>query len=184
MGQKRDIVAIGVRLVALYLIFQGLMMAPGQISAYLSVRNSDAAMKAAIGSGFFGIGSHLLIGLFIWMFSPVAAKIVCKGIEEQDQQLAVSPAEVQMIAVSILGLYVLSSAIPSLVNVVISYSFPKYGTTYSYVIESSGKQTANIPVADIASIIIKLAFGALCTFRAKGVVIGLRDLWNRTKGMK
>jgi hypothetical protein len=184
MSNKKDFVVVGARVLGLYVIFLGLLSSPGQIAMLLSSQQSaDPMIRTMMGVGLVSVGVTILFGLILWIYSKHISGIICKDLDEQDN-IHINPTELQTIMVSVLGLYILSMAIPSLTNIFVSHIFPKSNPKYNYELAAGGRAVVQIPIADYASAGIKVMFGLLCTLKAEGIVEIIRAIWVKGRGIE
>ena len=180
----RDIVIIAIRLIALYQIVVAVRSMPSQIHSFFAFPAMDPTSVAVVRSGFISSGTHLLVALLLWFFSSRLANMVWEG---QDDNMPIpdgfSLSEIQVTAISILGLAILSDAIPSLFNLIITNIFPKSNPRYVYTLEMSGKFEAQIPIADYASVGIKILFGLWFLLGSHGIVNAVTKLWQKGKNL-
>jgi hypothetical protein len=169
--QKRDFTIIAVRLMALFIILFAVNALPAYLSMIGSKISTDPVSRAVMLSSIIGSGFHLLVGLGLWIFSPSIADFITKDLSETTQSSEeFTLGRVQVVAVSLVGVFVLSSAIPDLVGLIVSYLFPRTNPRYEALLSVMGKMKAEIPVVDIVKTAVKLGLGFWLLLGANGIV--------------
>jgi len=179
---KKDIAIIAVRLLALYIV----VMTVNSLPAYLGMIGMDLSRdptgRAVLLSGITGTAMHIIVGLCLWFYSPSVADLVTKGLSETAQPSEeYSLDRIQIVAVSLVGLLVLSSAIPALFEVIFSYIFPESNPRYTLSITGFDRKKPEIPVVDFVMVAVKLGLGFWFLLGANGIVAVVRAVWAKGK---
>ena len=183
MTPKRDVVVVAVRLLALYVVFELAKDLPGQIAGIiLFPAETDAVGIAVLISGLVRNATRVAIGMCLWFWSFPIANAVCRGLNETPSDAKGVPlVEVQIVAVSVLGLFILSEALSGLANLITTQLFPRTNPRYVYSLELNGKASAQIPLADWAQYGLKTILGFWLLFGSNGIVSVVRTFWERGK---
>jgi len=158
---KEQIVGLAVRLFAIFLVVYTLRYATSLVS-FATLDPPDYVSSAFI--LLFGL-SPLLIAILLWRSPLTVASKLIPQTDAGTKPKALGEVEAQVIAFSILGLWLLVSAIPDIF----------YWVTYVYRIKSigfGGVRTELTPqyIAGIASTIAELVLGAWLLFGSRGLV--------------
>ena len=179
---KKDIVIIAVRLLALYIIVILVNSLPAYIGLIGTDFRADPTGRAVLLSGIVSLTLNFITAFALWLYSPSIANLISKSLSE-----APNPSEdfsldrVQVVAVSLLGLFVLSSAIPALFEVIFSYLFPESNPRYTLSIIGMDKKKPEIPVVDFVKVAVKLGLGFWFLLGANGIVAVVRAVWAKGK---
>ena len=182
--QKKDIVIIAVRLLALYVIVMNIYAVP----SYLSMIGSDFAQnpmsRAVMISGIIGVVSGFIIGIALWFYSASLSNLITKDLPESSpSKKEFTLARIQAVAVSLVGLIILSSAIPAFLELIISYIFPGANPHYDRSLDITGKIKAEIPVLTVVMVAVKMGLGCWFLLGAKGIVTVIREIWGKEKSI-
>jgi len=181
---KKDIVIIAVRLLALYIVVMTVNSLPGYLGLIGTDFRSDPTGRAVLLAGITGTAMHIIVGLCLWFYSPSVADLVTKGLSETAQPSEEYPLDrIQVVAVSLVGLLVLSSAIPALFEVVFSYLYPETNPRYVRSISAMGKMKPEIPVVDFVMVAVKLGLGFWFLLGANGIAAVVRAVWAKGKSI-
>ena len=179
---EKDFAIIAVRLLALYIIMMTVYSLPiylGMIGTYFS---RDPMGKVALLTSVIGTALQLIMGLCLWLFSPSLADLITKGLSETAQTKEDFTLDrIQVVAVSMVGLLVLSSAIPELVKMIVSYLFPEINPQYVGSISLMGKIKPEIPVVDLVMVVVKLGLAFWLLLGSNGIVAAVRAIWAKGK---
>lgn len=180
--QKKDIAIIAVRLLALYFIVMTVYFLPNYVTIVGLGFREDAVSRAVAITGIIGGISKLIIGIALWVYSTSLANLITKGLPEPSRsKKEFSLGGIQMVAVSLVGLFILSSAIPDFAEVIISYIFPQANPNYVRSLDIAGKMKVEIPVTTLVTIALKLVLGFWFLLGAKGIVTVIREIWAKGK---
>jgi hypothetical protein len=179
---KKDFAVIAVRLLALYIV----VMIVNSLPAYIGLIGTDFRIdptgKAVLLSGIVSMTLDFIMAFGLWFYSSSIANLISKGLSEAPQ-----PSEeftldrIQVVAVSLVGLLVLSSAIPALFEVIFSYLFPESNPRYTLSIIGFDKKKPEIPVVDFVKVAVKLGLGFWFMLGANGIVTIVRGVWAKGK---
>jgi len=180
MVHKKDFVKIAVRLLGLYMIAQILATIPGALVWWSASSKMDYFGRIGIYSSLINIGVFLFGGLILWMISGRLSDAICRDISAEPLSIGNFDLEqIQTIAVSIIGLYIVCSATPALVTLVVNYIFPNT-SPYEQIVKR-GRVVTNIPVAEYISVIVRLVIGMFLLLGSKGIVNVIRSFWKKAK---
>jgi hypothetical protein len=162
--QKKDIAIIAVRLMALYLIvIYGLALLNNVIALGLHRTEYAASGEVKI-SDIIGLTPGFVIGIALWFYSTPLANLITKDLSKASpSKKEFTLARVQVVAVSLLGLLILSRAIPSLLLKLI------------FITRIQTPVLAFVPDA------INLGLGFWFLLGANGIVTAIREIWAKGK---
>lgn len=163
--QKEQIVGIAVRLFAVFLAIYVLRYSSGVIS-YIA-KSTDYV----IGLPFLAVIVlfPLLAALLLWLFPLSVASRLIPDIKAKEPPKALSGSEAELIAFSVLGLWVLASAVPDVFNWV----------TFVYLMKSSGAGRAELSpdnIGNIVATVIELVIGFWLLFGSRGVIVVVKRM--------
>lgn len=159
------ILCIVIRLGAVFLAFGMLVRIPGIVVAG-HAGTYDFKLGVALGA----IAVALLIALVLWVYPGVIARLVTGRNSREVFDSPIAPAELQWIALSVLGAYFLMSALVDIA------SYGLRWTMFASVYASSDENRMQL-IADIVDNVIQLILGAALAFGARG----LTDLLRRVR---
>ena len=115
---KRDIAILSLKLMAIYAIFLAIKNS-GYIISFLgevlkgnlSFISSCVAIVASVVPFIF----YCFCAFLLWKYSDALAVGITRDMDTQDSSCAISKTDVQLIAFSIIGLYVLVSGVPNMI---------------------------------------------------------------------
>jgi hypothetical protein len=178
---EKAIAILAVRLIGLYWIVLAISALPGSLSILSSNINDPTSFAVVIATVISTIWSLLIgIGLLYW-------SIRLGGLIAGDFQLNSTEGEfplesVQTIAVSLVGLFVLTSAVPDLFSLVTSWLFPKSNPRYMHTFGLRGEIKAEIPLVDLLKVVIELVMGFWLLLGSRSIVALVRAAWKKEIG--
>lgn len=115
---KRDIASLACKVIAVFLIIQGISIMANLLSFYISLPIIMGMMeREPLVNMIFPYIFYLLSGIMLWIFSNKLAKHMVK--EENGSDTAVSlnikSIEIERILISVLGLYFVGNSLPDIV---------------------------------------------------------------------
>jgi len=110
---------IAVRVVAIYLVVQGIAQTPGIIPlfTYSSFEGSESVQIMTV--LVLVILFPLIVGTFLWLASEKLSRAIVGGGVESDSSSSIDASHIQAVAISTIGLIVLFLALPQLAGSVI-----------------------------------------------------------------
>jgi hypothetical protein len=178
---KKDFVVIAIRLFALYFI----VIAVESIAINLSFFTAtDQTSRPFIFSSILVLITKFLVGIILWLFSTSLANIVMKNLSKDTSILkGFTLDSFQKVAISLIGIIVLSSAIPELFEIIFSYIFPETSSKYMRSLGMLGKMKADIPVVDLVKLAVKIVLGVWLLLGPKGIVGAVKVFWAKGKSI-
>lgn len=162
---KEQVVGLAVRLFALFLGIYVLRYGSGLIP-YLA---DSSTFKISFTFLILVVLFPVLAAILLWMFPlTIAAKLI-PNIKTQEPPKSLDSTEIEVIAFSILGLWVLASAL--------SDAF--HWVTYIYIIKNSVAPRVELSpenIGNIVATVVELAIGFWLLFGAKGVIGVIRRM--------
>lgn len=155
---KREVVAIALRFLAIFIALFFLNEWVRFIWEYF-------ARHITTGWTFMAILIHLVfigIVILIWQFAPKIAGIILPSPQSAEEPSWISQGWAESVAFTVLGLYILSTAIPSIFSWLILRISIKNASFLDY-----GSSAENI--ASIVSTLVKLVIGLWLILGAKGL---------------
>src|SRR4030042_1009308 len=93
---------------------------------------------------------NLIIGIALWFYSTSLANLITKDLPESSpSKKEFTLASVQTVAISLIGIFILSSAIPAFFEIIISYIFPAANPSYTRTLGVGDKWKVEIPVTTL-----------------------------------
>ena len=180
--REKNIAVIAVRMLALYIIVVNVLALLSYASMLGFDFAKDATFSASIISGIIGVALAFIIGIGLWYYSTSLANLIIKDLPTSSpSKKEFTLASVQTVAVSLIGLFILSSAIPDFLEVIISYIFPAANPNYTRTLDIAGNVKVKIPVITLVTIAFKLGLGFWFLLGAKGIVTAIREIWAKGK---
>jgi hypothetical protein len=179
---EKDFAIIAVRLLALYIVVMTVNSLPAYLGMIGSKISMDPMSRVYLISSIIGTALHFIVAIALWFYSTSLADLITKGLSE-----TVEPSEgftldrIQVVAVSMVGIFVLSSGIPEFFRMIISYLFPELNPRYLGSISSMGKVKGEIPVVDLVMVAVKLGMGFWLLLGSNGIVAAVRAIWAKGK---
>jgi len=168
------VTTVALRIIAVYLglsAISSLLSALGPIASIFSPHSDSQTVFLSIVLTI--LGSLYLIGcIIIWPFAPRFAKAICTGCEyETLPKSEINTSNIQVAAISVLGFFILSSAIPSLIQIVSAVLFPVFNTRFETTLQGlNNKSVTLIPWSELIYIIIRLVIGFWFILGSSGLV--------------
>jgi hypothetical protein len=156
------ILCVAIRLGATFLAFGALARLPGTVVAW-----KQGVTAASVGLASIVIGVAVLLALALWIYPGVLARIAAGKNSREIFESPIAPAELQWIALSVLGVYFTFDAVVSLVHYGFRWAF--FAQQYA---ESDENRTSLI--ADMGYYVIELVAGLALAYGARGLTALLR----------
>jgi hypothetical protein len=183
--QKKDIAIIAVRLLALYILLMTVEALPTYVSLFGWGAGADSFSRAMVISSIIAGVLNLIIGIGLWFYSTSLANLITKDLPpSSSSKKEFTLASVQTVAVSLIGVFILSSAIPAFFEIIISYIFPASNPSYTRTLGIGDKWKVEIPVTTLVRIALKLGLGFWFLLGANGIVTAIREIWAKSRPMK
>lgn len=155
--KKEEIVAIAVRLFAIFLFVYAVRMVPGMV---VLIRQEVESIDFIFGLVF--LASHLLVALLLWVFALAIARTLLPGGKPGKAPARLALGDIQAVAFSVMGLWVLASAVPDIF----------YWGSFLYQTNVSGwgyRELSPENTGNIVSTLVELAIGLWLLFGARGL---------------
>ena len=151
---------ISIRIVAIYLMAQGIIQVPG-IATVLSYPSAQGSTSLQIILAIsFAIITPLIFGVFLWVISNKLSTWVVGGSYNTESENELNSAQLQAIAFCTIGLVIMFMTIPSLVGQIIQlYSNPD--------IFDGDRAFNTIAVSNIVATSLKVFLGLLLVLGTK-----------------
>lgn len=160
-----ELLALGLRLVGIYGLLRGIQfisIAIGTIRQYSVMMPGEDLLLWYVIFGVSLVVYFLAVLALIVFPASIAAKLIPKG-DEQAPLVQVSAAELQVIAFTVLGVYILSWSLPDLVyNVASLWNTVRMGDVYAPHIFSEH-------VINTCVTTLEVGIGLYLTFQAEGL---------------
>ena len=174
----KAITILAVRLIGLYCIVLAISTLPGNLSMISSNLN-DPTSRAVFIAGTISTIWSLLVGVGLWYFSIPLGRLIAGKLPSASVEREFPLESVQKIAVSLFGLFVLTSAVPDLFCLIISWLFPKINPRYVYSFGLHGETKAEIPLVDLLKVGIQLVMGFWLLLGSHSLVTAIRSAWKK-----
>lgn len=172
-----DVLAIGVRLLGLYFVMKLIQYLGSAYFSYHQMALSMPDFNPLIIAGGYAI-SALIMLVFCTLFIKFPATIAYKLLPRTDKDSTVlsgDAVQLQLAGFSLLGIYILSWAIPDLIhNSALLAVIPNYDGSYSM-----GKRPYDL--INLGVTVIEIIIGLYLVLQAKGLV-GLIDKLRYARG--
>ena len=159
--QKEQIVGLAVRLFAIVLVIYTIRYG----SSLLPMTRPPGNVSFLLIAGF--TVPLLLAALLLWMFPLIIVGTILPEIKTSGSSVPLEAGEIQIVAFSILGLWVLSTTVPDIF----------YWSTFVYLAKGIKFSLTPEQVGNIVATVIELIIGFWLLFGAKG----LRGLLRRVR---
>jgi len=151
---------IAVRIVAIYVIAQGIMYLPSMYTA-LSYSGAsyefDVSAVAVIIAAIFG---PLIVGIILWVVAPAVSKSIIGDVNNRKVEAGATIDQYQAVAISTAGLVIVFISLPGFISLLVQ----AFGGSYEF----EGQKTFDINVvARLLASGLKVLFGVL-------LVLGVR----------
>ncbi len=178
---KKEIVSLSLKLAGIYCLIMSLSYLSFAIMSVVSFLRGQGFwdMLTSITPfvllllSFTPVVLLLLFGVYLIFSSKLPSKMASSIIEEE-KTTSFTFQDIQVLAFSIIGVWLLSSAIPSFIQVIVRIT----------VLHSSSQQSVPVYyISQIVAVVLKLALGIYLFSGSKGLV----KLWQKfqsTRGMK
>ncbi len=157
--QKEQIVGLAVRLFAIFLVVYTIRYG----SSLLPMTRPPNNVSFLLLAGF--TVPLLLAALLLWIFPLTIAGTILPEIKTSGSSVPLEVGEIQIVAFSILGLWVLSTAVPDIF----------YWSTFVYLAKGIEFSLTPEHIGNIVVTVIEIIIGVWLVFGAKGLR-GLRRL--------
>ena len=167
----KSITIVAIRLIAIYLGLSALSSRLPALGSYFTGSNSSDALLMAVLIAGYGL-LYLAGCAILWPLAPKITNAICKGFhQEQTPTTELNIANAQIAVLSILGFYILSLAVPSLVRIMTAVTFPSYNSKFNVISHGLNSElTTIIPWSDISFLIVRLAIGIWLVIGSTGIV--------------
>lgn len=156
---KEQVVGIAVRLFAIFLALETIRYASSLLPYAASPPPNNISLGFIATLLFF----PLLAAFLLWRFPLAVATNLIPDIKKQEQHSSLGANDIQVIAFSVMGLWVLTTAIRDIF----------YWVTFVYQIKNSGLGNPTLSpenVGNIVSTVVELVIGFWLLFGSKGLV--------------
>jgi len=168
------IALIGIRIVAIYLIAQGISSIPG-VYLFISTYDPEGSYNTILyGSVLIAIFSPIIIGIALWFSAPKLSNYFISTHPTSENNPELNVSQLQSAVIVLIGVYLIAVSIPALFSV--------YYQLINMTPEVNGSKTINISILSNAiSVTIKLLFGVALILGSNFIVRGISKL--RTIGI-
>jgi len=157
--QATILAKIAIRIVAIYLVTQGVLNATGLASVFTSPFSKEVTTGQLSIVLLIHFLVPLLFGLFLWLLSNKLASLIV-GNSNVDLSTTINTRQLQSIALSSVGLVVIFTTLPDLVNLLMT-TFSSSNKVDDVTIISPGA------IAHLVGLSLKVLFGLLLIFGAR-----------------
>ena len=163
------IAQIGIRIVSIYLIAQGISNIP-DVYLFFTTYDPEGEYTAVIyGSVFTAIFSPAIIGCLLWFVAPKLSRHLISSQPTSENNQALNINQFQSTVIVLIGVYIISISIPAALS--INYHL------YAGTIEVNGDNTLNSAIlANAIAANLKLLFGVSLLFGSKLIVRGITKI--------
>ena len=176
MNQK-EIAILALRITALYFFILTLAQIIPFLSALpmlFNVRDSgDFGSRAFMLAAIPNLLVYLLAAGGLWRFAPKLAELILPGpAVAPSEQGEISLYQIEVFCISLLGLFILASAVPLLAKMIFSILLPQFDLSYRKIVRSlnPNEVVSLIPYSAIFYLAVKTAIGIWFTFGSAGIL--------------
>lgn len=148
--RTEQIVGLAIRLFAIFLFIQALRQATGLLSYFVD----SSTVRVGIGFALVSTLAPAAIALVLWLLPLTIATKLIPGLKADAPRSALTATDIASVAFPILGLWVLTFAIPDTV----------YWTTFAFIVKSSDYGSPELTPENIGNIVattVELLIGVL-----------------------
>jgi hypothetical protein len=117
---KHEIVRITCKILAVYLIVQGINASLNAFSSYFIILDYPISeMMLNVVLPFFFL---IIFGILIWVFSGKLSVFMVKGKVHSEKELGIKADDLQRVAISVLGLFFTGTSLPKLISSWMNYT--------------------------------------------------------------
>ena len=165
---------VALRIIAIYLglsALSSLLAALGPVATIFSPHSDSQTVFMSVILSILGL-LYLFGCAILWPLAPRFANAICKGCEyELLPETEINTLNIQVAAISVLGFYILSSAIPSLIQIIGAVLFPVFNSRFETTLHGLDNKTVTlIPWSDLLFVSIRLALGFWFILGSSGLV--------------
>lgn len=165
MVRKEQIVGIAIRLFAIFLVIYTLRHA----SSFLPYLVDSQSIKVDLSFVLLVTVVPILVAAFLWLLPLTIARNIIPGMGAKEPSSTLSNSEIAAVAFPILGLWVLTTAIPD--------TF--YWATFTYMVKNAGLGKPELSpenVGNIVATIVELLIGFWLLLGSRGIASMLNRL--------
>ena len=146
---------IGLRLIAIYLIAQGITSMPNIYLLLSTYSQESSGTNIVYVSIILAILSPLLIGILLWVISPkICNYLIPENKDTSSVNRNIDIKELQITAIVLIGVYLSATTIP--------YAFSVNYQLFSNMVEVNGAKTCNLSILyNAISVNVKLLVAVL-----------------------
>ncbi len=165
---------VALRIIAVYLglsAMSSLLSALGPMATIFSPHSDSQTVFMAVILSILGI-LYLVGCVILWPLAPRFAKAICKGCDyEELPKSGINTSNIQVAAISVLGFFILSSAIPSLIQIISAVLFPVFNSRFETTLQGLDNKTVTlIPWSELIHVTIRLAIGFWFILGSSGLI--------------
>ena len=175
---KHEIATLACRLLGIYLVIQAIPQMGYWISLVLTkwllstpIGFPEPVSYVLVQHGAVPITLMLIGAIFVWKFAPRLATAMVGPVEDTEGPTRLGARDLSIAAFSVLGLFILSEAVPKFLGILIGNFFMDNGYSYANGLRLHGVQLG-IELIRV-SIGFYLVFGAV---RLTGWLSGIREV--------
>lgn len=157
--RKEQIAALAIRLFAIFLVIQALRQAAGLIP-YLA---DSATVRVGLGVVLVSTLVPVAIAVFLWLLPLTIATKLIPGFKVEEPRSTLTATEIASVVFPILGLWVLTDAIPD--------TF--YWVTFAYIVKSSDLGRPELSpenIGNVVATVVELLIGFWLLLGSKGAL--------------
>lgn len=166
-----SVAVITIRVLALYTVvtafgnlhFAGLVLG--------GLYNLSVAPVSRIIIGFAPFVFYVVSAGLLWRFAEAIAAKILVNTNTNEETIKADSTKIQAVFFSLLGMYVLTEAIPHLARLI---------TMFSFASQSSSQRFSQQTIGEIVGLIVRLAIGSWLLLDSKGIVKIVQSM----RGMK
>lgn len=174
---RKEITILALRITALYFFILTLAQIAPFITSisflFISNDQTDIGTKTFFLSGIFPLLIYFLAAGGLWHYAPKLAGLILPiAVEPSPEPGERNLRDTETFCISLLGLFILASAIPSLAKILFATIWPHLDTTFAKTMANpfTAEKKALIPFADIVYLTVRLTIGFWFSFGSQGIL--------------
>ena len=169
----RIITKIACKILALYFLLLSMNYIPNIFITMISYRGENINFFQSI-LPWFSTGIVMaLTAILLWIFADKLSKAIVKDIPENFENNGIDYNKIAMISFSVVGLFVITKAVPELIRLIVTYNTEVYGQ-----LNYRETQIYTDVIARIVGEVIQVGLGFWLLLGSKGIFRWVKALRN------
>jgi hypothetical protein len=166
-----------IRIFAGYLFVNSAITSAAFFAFLAKLGSSDQSYKTYTSVTALGTLALLFVGFVLMLKSKTIARYITRDLESETVEFnATSYQVLQGVGFSLLGMYLLTHALPHTVKILASYLFPTPSNKYEIFVTPSGYKT-KVPLPEIIEALTQIVLGFWLLIGSKGIAAAVKKAW-------